>query len=98
MAQFDVYRMAGGELVLDIQTGLIAAFRSRVVVPLMSAEDAPVAHARLNPKIVVGGKTLIMVTQFMIAVDDTELEDVVGNALASYDQIKQAYDMLFNGY
>ena len=38
MAQFDVYRLAGGELAIDVQTTLISDFNSR-------GGDPPVAAA-----------------------------------------------------
>ena len=98
MAQFDVYRMAGGELVLDVQTDLLGAFDSRLVVPLMAPAEAPIRHRRLNPEVVVEGQTYVMVTQFMIAVDRPELRNRVENLDRYYDQIKAAYDMAFNGF
>jgi toxin CcdB len=98
MAQFDVYRMADGDLVLDVQTDLLGSFDSRVVVPLMLSTDAPIRHPRLNPEVVVGDQTLVMVTQFMIAVDRSELRTRIDNLDRYYDQLKFAYDMLFNGF
>lgn len=98
MAQLDVYRLADGELVLDVQTDLLGSFDSRVVVPLMSPGDAPVRHRRLNPEVVVDGQAYVMVTQFMIALDRPELGVRVDNLDRYYDQIKLAYDMLFNGF
>jgi len=35
MAQFDVYRLADGELALDVQTDLLGSFDNRLVIPLM---------------------------------------------------------------
>jgi len=98
MAQFDVYRMAGSELVLDVQTDLLGSFDSRVVVPLMPPADAPTRHPRLNPEVAVEGERYVMVTQFMIALDRAELRDRLANLDSQYDQIKLAYDMLFNGF
>jgi len=98
MAQFDVYRMADGELVVDVQTDLLGSFDSRVVVPLMLPADAPIKHQRFNPEVVIEGKTYVMVTQFMIAVDRPALRDRIDNLDRNYDQLKLAYDMLFNGF
>ena len=98
MAQFDVYRMADGELVLDVQTDLLGSFDSRLVVPLMPVADAPVRHPRLNPAVTIDGQSYVMVTQFMIAVDRPELGSRVDNLDRYYDQIKLAYDMIFNGF
>jgi toxin CcdB len=98
MAQFDVYQMADGELVLDVQTDLLGSFDSRVVVPLMAPSDAPVRHRTLNPEVVVEGRPYVLVTQFMIAVDRPELRIRVDNLDRYYDRIKAAYDMMFNGF
>jgi toxin CcdB len=73
MAQFDVYRLAGGELAIDVQTTLISDFNSRVVIPLLRPHDAPVAHQRLNPTVEIEGERFVVVTQFIIAVDRAEL-------------------------
>ena len=98
MAQFDVYQLADGELVLDVQTDLLGSFDSRVVVPLMAPSEAPIRHRVLNPEVMVGGRPLILVTQFMIAVDRSELRVRVDNLDRYYDRIKSAYDMMFNGF
>ena len=37
MAQFDLYRLKGGQFVVDLQTDLIGIEASRVVAPLRKA-------------------------------------------------------------
>ena len=37
MAQFDLYRLKGGQLVVDLQTDLIGIDASRIVAPLREA-------------------------------------------------------------
>ena len=69
-----------------------------MVIPLLRPHDAPVAHQRLNPTVEIEGERFVVVTQFIIAVDRAELGAPVGNAAAYYDRIKDAYDMLFNGF
>lgn len=98
MAQFDVFRLADGELVLDVQTDLLGSFDSRVVVPLYLPAIAPVRHKRLNPEVIVDGTTYVMVPQFMIALDRPELGMRVDNLDRYYDQIRAALDMLFLGF
>lgn len=98
MAQFDVFRMTDGELVLDVQTQLLGSFDTRVVVPLMLPTDAPIRHPRLNPAVEIDGRTYVMVTQYMIAIDRRELRTRIDNLDRYYDQLKRAYDMLFNGF
>ncbi len=98
MSQFDVFRLADGELVLDVQTELLGSFDTRVVVPLMLSDEAPMRHPRLNPTVVVGDQAYVIVTQYMIAVDRHELRTRIDNLDRYYDQVKLAYDMLFNGF
>lgn len=98
MPQFDVFRTADGELVLDVQTHLLGSFDTRVVVPLMLPDEAPIRHPRLNPEVIVEERTYVMVTQYMIAVDRHELRTRIDNLDRYYDPIKLAYDMLFNGF
>lgn len=98
MSQFDVFRMADGELVLDVQTELLGSFDTRMVVPLMPQGDAPIRHPRLNPEVVIGDEIYVMVTQYMIAVDRRELRVRIDNVDRHYDEVKRAYDMLFNGF
>jgi toxin CcdB len=98
MAQLDVYRLAGGDLVVDVQTDLLGGFDSRIVIPLMLPDVAPVRHRRLNPQVQIGGVPYVMVTQFIIAIDAPELRSKIDNLDRHYDEIKSAYDMLFNGF
>jgi hypothetical protein len=46
MSQFDAFRLADGELVLDVQTELLGSFDTRVVLPLMLSDEAPMRHPR----------------------------------------------------
>lgn len=98
MAQFDVYRLADGELVVDVQTELLGAFDSRLVIPLMSPHVAPMRHPRLNPSFEILEEVLVLVPQFMIAIDRKELRQRIDNLDRHYDEIKSAYDMIFLGF
>lgn len=98
MAQYDVFRLAGGELVLDVQTDLLGSFDSRVVIPLYPPEIAPIRHKRLNPQVTVDDRPYVLVPQFIIALDRPELGVRIDNLDRHYDQIKAALDMLFLGF
>lgn len=98
MAQFDVYRLEDGELILDLQTDLLGHFDSRIVVPLMPPEAAPVAHRRLNPTLTVDRVSYVMVTQFASAVDRRALPRPIANLTKDYDAIRAALDMIFLGF
>lgn len=98
MAQFDVYKLDDGELILDLQTDLLGRFDSRIVVPLMPPGEAPVAHPRLNPTLTVDHVDYVMVTQFATAVDRRMLPRPIGNLTKDYDTIRAALDMIFLGF
>jgi toxin CcdB len=98
VAQFHVYRLAEGELVLDVQTDLLSGIESRLVVPLMRPDEAPIAHRRLNPRVIVGDQTFVMVTQFLVAIHARELRDPIADLDSRYDDIRAALDMIFLGF
>jgi toxin CcdB len=98
MAQFDVYRLAGGELALDVQTDLLSGFQTRVVVPLVPPGDAPVAHPRLNPIFEIGGSRYMLVPQSLIALENRELGKTVASLDDRFDAIRSALDMIFLGF
>lgn len=98
MAQFDVFRLGDGELVLDVQTDLLGDFDSRIVVPLMPPDRAPPRHKRMNPQFALEGVSYVMVTQFIIAVETRALRSRIDNLDRYYDEIKAACDMVFNGF
>jgi toxin CcdB len=98
MAQFDVYRV-DGTLLLDVQTDLLGLFPSRLVAPLRTADDIVLSpHPRLNPRLSVLGEPYILIIQHMSAVRTSILGKPVDNLDGSYDAIKSAYDMMFNGF
>jgi toxin CcdB len=98
VAQFDVYRLAEGELVLDVQTDLLSGIDSRLVVPLIHPDVAPIAHRRLNPRMIVHDQSYVMVTQFLIAIQARELREPIADLDERYDDIRAALDMIFLGF
>jgi len=61
MAQFQVYRIAGERLVLDLQTDLIDT-GSRVVAPLIPMSSGPKAIGRLEPEFEIEGVSHVLHT------------------------------------
>ena len=61
MSRFDVYPTSGTgrtEYVLDVQTGFLEALGTRVVVPLRTAEQAPMPARGLDPIFDIDGRPL----------------------------------------
>lgn len=99
MARFDVYKMATAPgFLLDVQTDLLSGLNTRVVVPLLPLTDAPIPAQRLNPVLEIESLEVLMATQFLAAVPESELKEVVGNLEGSQNEISVALDMLFSGF
>jgi toxin CcdB len=99
MARYDLYRNAEGYgYLLDVQSDLLEGLGTRVVIPLMPPNIAPVPGRRLNPTFAIDGKDHVMVTQFISALTASELPDAEGNLSRHHDDIVAALDMLFQGF
>ncbi len=99
MAKYDVSPNPNGTgYLLDTQADLLDALNTRVVVPLLPRNDAPLPAQRLNPLFEIEGKTVVMVTQFLAAVPASEIAAPVANLSERFADITNALDMLFQGY
>ena len=98
MAQFQVYRVAGGRLVLDLQTDLIET-GSRVVAPLIPLSSGPKAIRRLEPMFTIDGEDHVLHTAEMAALPSALLKGKpVADLSASDYEIRGALDMVFSGF
>jgi len=98
MARFEVYELREGGLVLDCQADLLSTLKTRFVVPLLPADQAPRAAERLNPVFFLRGHHHVMLTQFAATVDARELGPIVASLQAEEIGISNALDMLLTGY
>jgi toxin CcdB len=99
MARYDFYRIGESDgYLLDVQSDILEGLGTRVVVPLMPPEIAPLPARRLNPIFAVNGKDHVMVTQFVSAFSASELRHLEGNLSRHHDDIVAALDMLFQGF
>lgn len=99
MARFDVYaNRQGAGWLLDVQSDLIASLNTRVVVPLLPVDEAPLPAERLNPVFAVEGVRIVMLTQFMAAVPASELSAAVSSLDRERDAILSAIDFLHQGW
>lgn len=96
MAQFELYRLKDGQLVVDLQTDLIGIEASRVVAPLRDAA-LYTAFPGLTPSVEVEGATWIVRVQELAAVPRTELRESVGSLRDHRDALKRALDILIEG-
>lgn len=99
MERFNVYENKyGSGYLLDVQTDLLSGLNTRVVVPLMTMSEAPKAAKYLNPVFELNEESLVMVTQFIAAVPESELKHPVGNLSEYHHDINTALDMIFSGF
>ncbi|MBB95028.1 MAG: plasmid maintenance protein CcdB [Rhodobacteraceae bacterium] len=96
MAQFDVYRLGGGTLVVDVQTDLIGIDASRVVAPLRPAGEYA-AFPGLTPRVTMDGAVWIVRVQELAAVPGHELTERIGSLEEHRDALKRALDILIDG-
>ncbi|MFX0543643.1 CcdB family protein [Roseovarius sp. S4756] len=96
MAQFDLYRLSSGQLVVDLQTNLIGIEASRLVAPLREAGHYA-AFPGLTPPVMVEGVAYIVRIQEMAAVPRGELGVSTGSLAKHRDALKRALDILING-
>lgn len=98
MAQFDVYAMPDGSLLLDCQADILNDLNTRFVVPLLDPDVAPKIVRGFNPGFVIGDQALVMYTQFSAAVPASILTRRIDNLADQHFTILAALDMLITGY
>lgn len=99
MAKYDVYpNPGGGGFLLDVQADLLDGLNTRVVVPLMPLQTAPLPAKRLNPVFHLEQQPYVMVTQFISAVPVSVLKSPVANFGSKFSEITVAIDMLMQGF
>ncbi len=99
MNRYDVYRSKSANgFLLDVQTDLLSGLNTRVVVPLLFQSESPKPAGRLNPTFEIEGEVVVMVTQFIAAIPESELAHPIHNLNNNHHQITEALDMLFMGF
>jgi len=98
MAQYDVFSGENGALWLDVQSDLISDLNTRIIVPLLPEQTAPIPAERLNPTFKIDGKTYICTPQFLSAVPLNQLGTPIQNLSSEGDKITAALDMVFHGF
>lgn len=92
MAQFDVYRLDDGVLVVDLQTDLIGLDATRLVAPLRP-EGRYTSFPALTPLVEVEGETWIVRLQEMAAVPGSVLRERIASIA-----LKRGLDILIDGF
>ncbi|MDO9476969.1 MAG: CcdB family protein [Pseudohongiella sp.] len=104
MAQFYAYKnpnpatRAQYPYLLDIQSDLLSELRTTVVIPLTPSKlAAPMSLTRLNPNIVIDGKSFTVMTQEIAGVDRNQLGAQAYNLSSYRSEIISALDFVPSG-
>ncbi|MCR8548378.1 CcdB family protein [Salipiger sp. P9] len=96
-AQFDLYRMGDGTLVTVLQSDLLDGLQTRVVAPLIPADQIGRVMAPLNPSVQVGAERFLLMPQLAATLTVAELGERVGSLAVMRDEIVRALDALLSG-
>jgi toxin CcdB len=97
MAQFDLHRLNGGALVVDLQSDLIGLDATRLVAPLRPA-GRHVALPGLTPLVRVEGAEWVVRAPELAAVRAALLGPAVGSLADRRDDLMRALDILTRGF
>lgn len=99
MSRYDVYpNPSGSGYLLDVQADILQPLNTRAVVPLLPLSEAPTPAKTLNPVFDIGDEPHAMVTQYIAAVPDRELQNPTCSLQQRHDDIVGAIDFLFHGF
>ncbi|MDE2118513.1 MAG: CcdB family protein, partial [Betaproteobacteria bacterium] len=93
MAQFDVYLNPNPgtrksiPYLLDVQADLLDTLATRVVVPLILAEEMGLAAKHLNPQFKIKGVAVVMSTAELAGIPNRSLGDKFASLKSKRDEI-----------
>jgi toxin CcdB len=98
--RFDLYRRPRGApgYLLDVQSGFLDHFQTRVVIPLLPPAAVPAPIRDLHLRVEVGGEPFVLATHLLGAIPRRELGRPIGSLAAERDAITRALDLLFTGF
>lgn len=96
-AQFDLYRVASGALVLVVQSDTMEDIATRVVCALVPDGSGPRSSQGLGPKVALGDDTYRVAPHIVATLTRAELGTKIGNLAHLRDDIIRAFDLLLTG-
>jgi len=102
MPEFRVYRNTAAScdhypFLIDVQSELLSALATRLVIPLVASAGFGKAIKNLNPTVTIGGTHYSALAQQMAAVPRAMLGEAVEGAEVDRGQILSAIDFLVTG-
>jgi len=104
MAQFDVYLNpypATNKAIpyyLNVQSDLLDSLNTRVIVPLVRAEEMNQSIKNLHPTFKIKGEAVVMSTAELAGLPVRALGDRVTSLKNKRDEIIAALDLVFTGF
>ncbi len=103
MAQFDVYinpsesALHGIPYVVVVQSDLLDALATRMVMPLATVEFAGIAPDKLCPIVMVNGQRLRALAHYTAPLPTRSLRQIVGHVSAHASELVAAIDVVVSG-
>ena len=97
MAQFDIYRLADGRHLVDLQSDLIELTGSRLVAPMIRLSPR-LNVSRLTPALRHDDRDWIVIVPQMAGIPARGLGPAVGSAADWRDDLFAAIDLLTHGF
>lgn len=99
MAQFDVYKNAGGAhpMVVDVQSEALSKLASRIVVPVMRRDRYLAPLARATPVATIKGIDYVLLVPLLSAVSGSSLGKPIASVATNRADIIAAVDLVFTG-
>ena len=99
MAQFDIYRhdKGGVAFLVDLQDEMLEGLSTRIVAPLVTANEMTAPMNTVNPRVVVNGQPYILMSHLLAAIPLSSLGKPVCSAKEQRGDIIAALDLLFTG-
>jgi toxin CcdB len=96
-AQFDLYRLTDGTMVVVLQSDLLDQLNTRLVAPLIPATKLGRVMATLNPEVTLGADRYLLMPQLAATLTVAELGTRIGSLALLRDEIVRAMDALLSG-
>ena len=103
MAQFDVYANPsdsaahGIPYVVVVQSDLLDALATRMIIPLATVEFANKSPDKLCPIVSVNGQRLRALAHYTAPLPTSSLRQIVGNVAAHASELVAAIDVVISG-
>ena len=99
MSRYDAYpNPSGPGYLLDVQADILQQMSTRAVVPLLPLSEVLKPAKTLNPVFDITGEPHVMMTQYLAAVPERELQTPTCSLQHQHDDIVAAVDFLFHGF